>query len=320
MRRDSGWTNILGSYLTKRPKAFFIKCCAKNITLNGKKAAGNEKLENGDVITLFLSEETIEKFGKAEFQKVSHALDVIYEDENILLINKPAGMLSQKGNAKEASLVEYLITYLLEKGEISQGDLKTFRPSVCNRLDRNTSGIVAAGKTLAGLQELSRLFHDRTIHKYYLCLVLGEIKAKNHMKGYLYKDEKKNQVIVSERELPGSAPIETEYEPLDSNRKVTLLKVRLITGRTHQIRSHLASIGHPIIGDTKYGDSRVNRKYRNTYGLKYQLLHAAKLEMPGLEGEIKAVSEKIFYAPLPDEFRKVLNGEALKENCADESF
>lgn len=311
----------LGKLLANAPKGFLYKMLRKkNITLNGKKAAGMEMLAEGDRIKLFLSDETIEKFSKEEFQKVSCPLDILYEDSQILLINKPVGMLSQPDGSGQASLVEYLITYLLEEGTLTREELKTFRPSVCNRLDRNTSGIVAAGKTLAGLQELSRLFHDRTIHKYYLCLTAGEIKKKNFIKGYLHKDKTCNKVRVSGTKLPESVPIETEYEPLESNGKATLLRVRLVTGRTHQIRSHLASIGHPIIGDAKYGDPGVNRYYNRKYGLCHQLLHGRELELPVLRGTLEAVSGKRFLAPLPDEFRTVLKGELSGENITDEKI
>ena len=163
----------LAKLLGNAPKSFFYKMLRKkNITLNGKKASGNEKLQTGDQIKLFLSDDTFAKFSQQ--QQTARAvtdLDILYEDSDILLINKPVGMLSQPDDTKEPSLVEYLIGYLLNNGSITEEGLRTFHPSVCNRLDKNTSGIVAAGKSLAGLQELSSLFHDRTIHKDYLCIV-----------------------------------------------------------------------------------------------------------------------------------------------------
>lgn len=309
----------LGKRLAKAPKSFFYKMLRKkNITLNGRKAAGGEMLAEGDVVKLFLSDETISKFEKETFRAVSCPLEILYEDDQLLLINKPAGMLSQPGAGSGPSLVEYLISYLLEKGELTGEDLKTFRPSVCNRLDRNTSGIVAAGKTLPALQALSELFHDRKVRKYYLCLAAGEIRSPKRIQGYLQKDTLCNKVKVTDEQTPDSVRIETEYEPLASNRRTTLLRVRLITGRTHQIRSHLASIGHPVVGDTKYGLASVNRYYRKTYGVTHQLLHGRELEMPLLKGTLEAVSGRRFIAPLPAEFQKVLEGEALGENIADE--
>ena len=318
--RDNEAGQRFDKYLSKRlrnaPKSFFYKMLRKkNITLNGKKATGNEKLEAGDQVKLFLSDETFDKFSQQD--KAARAvttLDVLYEDADVLLINKPAGMLSQPDDTKEPSMVEYVIGYLLEKGELTEEDLWTFRPSVCNRLDKNTSGIIAAGKSLVGLQELSELFHDRTVHKEYLCIVKGVLHEKKHIKGYLYKDTKQNKVAIYKQKQKEAQPIETVYEPLDDNGEVTLLKVGLITGRTHQIRAHLASEGHPLAGDTKYGQDAFNRRYREKYQLKHQLLHAFRLSFPdGMEGRLSDLSGKCFRAPLPAQFERIIKEEKLGE-------
>ena len=306
----------LSKLLRNAPKSFFYKMLRKkNITLNGKKATGNEKLEAGDQVKLFLSDETFDKFSQQD--KAARAvttLDVLYEDADVLLINKPAGMLSQPDDTKEPSMVEYVIGYLLEKGELTEEDLWTFRPSVCNRLDKNTSGIIAAGKSLVGLQELSELFHDRTVHKEYLCIVKGVLHEKKHIKGYLYKDTKQNKVAIYKQKQKEAQPIETVYEPLEDNGEVTLLKVGLITGRTHQIRAHLASEGHPLAGDSKYGQDAFNRRYREKYQLKHQLLHAFRLSFPdGMEGRLSDLSGKCFRAPLPAQFERIIKEEKLGE-------
>lgn len=305
----------LSKLLKEAPKSFFYKMMRKkNITLNGKKATGNEKLIPGDEVKLFLSDETFEKFaGHKEVSRALCRLDVIYEDKDILLINKPAGMLSQPSDSPEPSLVEYLIGYLLDKGEITDESLKTFKPAVCNRLDRNTSGIVAAGKSLAGLQALSALFHDRTIHKDYLCLAEGVIKTEEYIKGYLHKDEKCNKVVLYDSKREGALPVETEYTPWGDNGAETLLSVRLITGRTHQIRAHLASEGHPLAGDGKYGSEAFNRQFRER-GLHYQLLHAYRLEFPKISGKLAHLSGRVFYAGVPEEFLKIIREEHLEES------
>lgn len=306
----------LSKLLRNAPKSFFYKMLRKkNITLNGKKATGNEKLEAGDQVKLFLSDETFDKFSQQnKAARAVTTLDVLYEDADVLLINKPAGMLSQPDDTKEPSMVEYVIGYLLEKGELTEEDLWTFRPSVCNRLDKNTSGIIAAGKSLVGLQELSELFHDRTVHKEYLCIVKGVLHEKKHIKGYLYKDTKQNKVAIYKQKQKEAQPIETVYEPLDDNGEVTLLKVGLITGRTHQIRAHLASEGHPLAGDTKYGQDAFNRRYREKYQLKHQLLHAFRLSFPdGMEGRLSDLSGKCFRAPLPAQFERIIKEEKLGE-------
>ena len=298
---------LLAKYLNEAPKSFLYKMLRKkNIVLNGKKATGNEKLEVGDQIKLFLADETIEKFSKITVQKTKCALDLIYEDDNILLINKPVGMLSQKAEVKDESLVEHIITYLLDSKQLTEADLRKFKPSICNRLDRNTSGIVVAGKSLTGLQKMGELFKERSLKKFYRCLVVGEVREKQYIKGYLVKDEARNKVIVSQKETKTSLPIETEYEPIWTNGKCTLLEVHLITGRTHQIRAHLASISHPIIGDYKYGNRKINDVYKQKYKLESQLLHAYRLELPELAGDFENISLKQFTAPIPQLFETIL--------------
>lgn len=299
---------FLGKYLNKAPKSFLYKMMRKkNITLNGKKAAGSEKLVSGDEIKLFFSDETIEKFSELQLPKAQGKLSVIYEDEHILLVNKPEGILSQKAEADDISMVEEAQRYLLNNGAVTEESLRTFRPSVVNRLDRNTSGILAVGKDLAGAQELSRLFKERSLHKYYYCLVKGQVKEKARIKGYLVKNEATNRVTVEKESIgKDSLPIETEYTPVDSDGELTLLKVLLVTGRTHQIRAHLSSIGHPILGDHKYGDPALNGRAKEEYHLTHQLLHAAILTFPELTGELSYLSGRTFTAPLPKKFARIL--------------
>lgn len=301
---------LLAKYLNEAPKSFLYKMLRKkNIVLNGKKATGNEMLTVGDSIKLFLADETIEKFSKVQIQHTNKKLDIIYEDENIILINKPVGMLSQKAAANDESLVEHLISYMLESKQLTEAELRKFKPSICNRLDRNTSGLVVAGKSLIGLQKMGELFKDRNLKKYYRCLVAGEVKTKQYIKGYLLKDEATNKVTISEKAFGEALPIETEYEPIWSNGKITLLEVHLITGRTHQIRAHLASCSHPILGDYKYGNKKVNDRFKEKYKLESQLLHAYRLELPVLEEPLQAISQKKFVAPLPKLFEKILKEE-----------
>ncbi len=301
----------LAKYLNQAPTSFIYKMLRKkNIVLNGKKAAGKEKLQAGDSVKLFLAEETIEKFieqKQTTCKKLpGHMPEVIYEDADILLLNKPVGMLSQKADPSDISVVEYITEYLLESGQLTEADLHTFHPGICNRLDRNTSGLIAAGKSLAGLQELSQGLHDRTFRKYYHCLVKGNVDKQIHLNGYLKKDHRTNRVTVIQTPDTDALPIETEYCPLKSNGKYTLLEVHLITGKTHQIRAHLASAGHPLIGDYKYGDRALNDRFRDKYGLKSQLLHAYRLEFPELDGALKEVSGQAFIAEEPALFQRIV--------------
>ncbi len=275
---------FLGKLLKEAPASFYYKMLRKkNIVLNGKKATGNEKLTAGDSIKLFLSDETFEKFaGKRQTNDLAAsvpniALEIVYEDHDVLAINKPAGMLSQKAKKEDISANEYILQYLLESGTITRESLHTFKPSVCNRLDRNTSGILVAGKTLNGLQQMSKAFRERSMEKYYLAIVAGHISKPRRIEGFLKKDGVNNQVTILSEPSNDAKPIITEYRPLKLIAQVTLLEVHLITGRSHQIRAHLASIGHPVIGDTKYGNPRLNREFLKNAGVTHQLLHAYRL-------------------------------------------
>ena len=293
---------FLQKYLTEAPKSFLYKMLRKkNIKRNGKRAEGGEILSEGDVLTLFLSDETLEKFsggsavrprrvkGAAAPWGETAALDILYENEHIALINKPPGMLSQKAAAGDVSLVEDFLEYTVG-GEMG------FRPGICNRLDRNTSGIVIGGKTLSGLQCMSELLRERKIEKYYLAVVHGVMEQKGVQQAWLKKDKKTNKVEILGQDTPGTSYIKTGYESLAADGTCTLVRIRLYTGKTHQIRSHLASLGHPILGDRKYGDGIEDSQ------IKRQLLHAYELKFPELEGDFSDLSEKVFRAELPKDF------------------
>lgn len=316
-RREEGQRldKFLAKYLPLAPAGFIYKMLRKkNITLNKKKAKGDERVAQGDVISLFLAEDTIASFlgeGVGDREKKNAGtlpegrLDILYEDDDIILINKPAGLLSQKSRPEDVSLVEYLHGYLLRSGAMTPEDFRMFKPALCNRLDRNTSGLVIAGKTIKGLQDMGERLKDRSMDKYYLCLVKGRIQKPLHLKGFLKKDEKRNQAEVSQSNNGGS-PIETFYTPLDTNGRVTLLSVKLITGKSHQIRAHLAFTGHPIVGDYKYGESKLNEEFLKKYHVKGQLLHAYSVTF----------EDKTITAPLPPCFVRTLWGEGLKVKAA----
>lgn len=344
---------FLAKYLDKADKSFIYKMLRKkNIVLNDKKCKGDERIEKGDRVKLWLSEETVEKFHTSKPQSKSDDLKntsglrgqggflhqggkpsaadfrkgILYEDEDCILYNKPVNMLSQKSKPTDVSLNEMLISYMEDaRGEAFD---KVFTPSVCNRLDRNTSGIVIFGKSLRGLQVLNACIKNRSIKKEYLCMVSGEMEvgARMHIKGYLEKDEAKNRVrIVGEEEYSkrrrqdaaqrGFAfsddklfftdgkegkKIETGIRVLEAKNGISLLLIHLITGRSHQIRAHLASIGHPILGDPKYGADHVNKKYRSV-GIVTQALHAHRLTFPD-EMELSNLAGRCFTAPLPECF------------------
>ncbi|MDE7311581.1 MAG: RluA family pseudouridine synthase [Eubacterium sp.] len=305
----------LKKLLPNADSGFFYKMLRKkNIVLNGKKAEGAAHLAVGDLVTLYLSDETFEKFAAGKKNDAAPKaktripgawiprLPVLFEDADILIVNKPAGMLSQKAAFADISANECILQYLLDTGAVSLQELQTFRPSVCNRLDRNTSGILIAGKTLLGLQRMSRQLKERTVKKYYRCVVAGTLTEGQHLKAYLKKDNEKNKVRIYDRKdidakgvADGSQYIETEYKPLWHSMGCTMLEVHLITGRSHQIRAHLSSIGNPIIGDPKYGDTNINQKYRRTIGIKHQLLHAYRVVFADGRQVIAPVPEYFSY-------------------------
>ena len=303
----------LKKYLKEAGSGFLYKMLRKkNITLNGHKADGSEKLNAGDRVCFFLAEETIEKF-RGTVSPVSTvrkeellSIPVLYEDSQVLLADKPAGLLTQKAQAQDYSLNEWLTDYLLAGGKLKEEDLSTFRPSVCNRLDRNTSGLVICGKTLAGSQKMSELIRDRNLHKFYRLFVAGKPPAEGLAESWLLREENSNQVRIYEKKPADSraVPVRTGWRLLEAYEDCSCLEVELFTGKTHQIRAQMAALGFPLIGDARYGNEAVNRHFRKA-GVRSQLLHAFRLEFPPLDGLFSSLSERSVVAPEPESFLRM---------------
>lgn len=271
----------MDKFLTKSlptlPQALLYKYIRlKRIKLNGKRAQISDRLQAGDTLELYINDEFFEKpKPRYDFLRAAKTLDVLYEDDNLLLLNKKVGLLCHPDAGEYGdTLIGRVQRYLYEKGEYDPACEQSFTPALVNRIDRNTSGIVLAAKNAQALRLLNGIVKTRQLHKLYLCVVHGTPpKKEDLLEGYLVKDENNNKVSVGKRALPGSKEIRTRYRVLETYRDLSLVEIELLTGRTHQIRAHMASIGCPLLGDGKYGANALNK----SFGYKKQFLCAKAL-------------------------------------------
>lgn len=251
----------------------------KRIKLNGARVEPNVILKEGDVFRFYLGEELLAKEPQKranDFRDISAEINVIYEDENVLLVDKPAGLVVHEDNDNTAdTLINRVLSYLYQKGEFDPERENSFTPALVNRIDRNTSGIVIAAKNAEALRVLNQKVRDREIQKLYLCAVRGIPEPRaGTLTAYLKKLPDENRVLISDAPKPGYLTIKTKYRVLESRGELSLVEVDLLTGRTHQIRAHFAHIGHALLGDGKYGDNAFNKRY----GAKFQALCSYKLK------------------------------------------
>lgn len=250
----------------------------KRIKLNGAKSEPSAKLAEGDVLRFYLSEELLSQEKpkrENDFRSVPSELGIVYEDENILLVNKPAGMVVHEDSDNTAdTLINRILCYLWKKGEYIPEKENSFVPALCNRIDRNTCGIVIAAKNAEALRVMNQKVRDRELVKLYLCIVCGTPSPRaGELVSYIKKLPDENRVEVSDTRAPDHLTARTKYRVLESRGDLSLVEADLLTGRTHQIRAQFAHIGHPLLGDGKYGSNRINKQY----GCSFQALCSYKL-------------------------------------------
>ena len=294
-------------YLNLAPLSFIYKLFRKkDVKINGHWVKESYILKEGEELSIYVTDSQIEEFSKEkEIEKVNLNHEIIYEDENILIINKPRGLLVHGDEGEKIlTLANEVINYLYFKGEYDPKETKAFTPAPAHRLDRNTSGLVVFAKNLISLQELETLFKEKNdIKKEYKALVVGNVVSRKEIDAPLLKDVSTGLVRISKL---GKSALSI-VTPIKKYQDFTLVNVEILTGRTHQIRVHLASISHPVVGDSKYGDFKVNKLFKDLYKFENQFLHAYKLSFGKLEGHLSYLSNKTFECKLPQNEEKILS-------------
>lgn len=300
---------IIRRILKNAPLSFIYKMFRnKDVKVNNKKVKIDYILQNDDVVNIYIKDDLLEEFKKDKIKtdnKIKFNIPIIYEDNNIMIVNKPRGLLVHGDEVdKKNTLLNMFISYLVNKNEYDPSDPKQFQPCLIHRLDRNTSGLVVMAKTYIANVTLSELFRDHTkVIKSYLALVCGTVPKEGRIDKPLLKDSKTNTVKVAK---DGKTAV-TLYKRKKVFDDTSLVELTLLTGRTHQIRVHMQSIGHPIIGDNKYGDFKMNKYFLDEFKFKDQFLHAYSLEFKNIDGELSYLSNQIFTCPLPEKEQRILD-------------
>ena len=286
--------------------AIFKALRKKDIRVNGAKQNEKYFVQEGDIVEIKYiqsnKEDKTEKFIKVD----SKGIKIVYEDENMLILEKWINVLvhSDSNTSKEPTLTDYVLSYLNDKGDYVPENELTFTPAACNRLDRNTSGIIIFGKSFEGLKCINEAIRDDEIKKYYYTLAKGKIRDGLY-EAYIVKNPETNVSTIHNTEVKNSKRIAMEISTVETNGAYSFIEINLITGRSHQIRAHLAHLGNPIIGDNKYGDKKLNSFFENKYGLNYQYLYAYKLNFRNINGKLDYLKNKTIAAALPPILKKI---------------
>ena len=317
---------FLRKYLENAPLSFIYKAIRKDVKVNGKRGREDTVLTQGDIVSLYISEEDLEKFRKKRTsRRVRRQFQIAYEDENILAAVKPLGLLTH-GDSREKKnhLANQVVDYLIEEGKYNPRLEKTFTPAPVNRLDRNTTGLVLFGKNNPSLQTLNEMIREKNmVRKFYVTIVCGHMKTPLHLRSRMVKDEEANRITVLPEETEeadgyrtdelkqslSGKEMETMARPLAfgsyKGRSYTLVEVEIVTGRTHQIRAHLAKAGFPILGDAKYGNQKENQAAHRDFRISSQLLHACRLSFRQGMGALSYLTGLEIEAELPSGFERI---------------
>lgn len=296
---------FLRKWLKEVPLSAIYRSLRKgDVKINGKKAKEKYMLSEGDEIEARIE---VEQKTKEKFSRIDNHLKITYEDDNMVLVEKWPGVLvhSDKKNGPP-TLTDYVLSYLYDKGDYTPEKEVTFTPAPCNRLDRNTSGIVIYGKNYEALKLLNEMIRERDIKKYYSALVKGRIKDGIY-EAYISKDEDNNISKVYDDYKPNTKKISMEVKTLQSDGLYSFVDIDLVTGRSHQLRAHLAHLGNPIIGDDKYGNKKLNSFFNNKYALNYQFLYAYKITFKNCSDKFAYMENKTIGESLPPIFKKIKN-------------
>ena len=311
--KESGQTleKYVKKVLNEAPLSFIYKLFRKkDIKVNGHWQKEKYVVSEGEEISIFVTDEQLEEFKNKNSYTPRDYIEpwILYEDDNVLFINKPRGVLVQKDdNYNEKPLDQMVIEYLMFKGEYDPQNDLAFKPGPAHRIDRNTSGIVIFGKNHDALAYLFELFQKHElIGKHYICLVCGDVEREGTVEVPLRKNFDTKKVVVAPISS-GAKPAKTVYHPIERFGDFTLLDITLITGRTHQIRVHMSYMRHHVVGDGKYGDFKINNMIEKEYGFTNQFLHASEVHFGELKKPLDNLSKRCFKAPMPDEYNDLLN-------------